>query len=124
MVSNIYILNWMEKSIRNWSEEDKESLREFGRNVAEERKEGRMARMVIENMDDERIRSIEMDETGGRLRYKARMRLLGFIPLEREVEARIENGVEKVDYPWYGFLSRKPDGLKISNILSNLQDLI
>jgi len=112
------------KSIRNWPEEDKESLREFGRNVAEERKEGRMARMVIENMDDERVQSIEIDEAGGRVRYMARMRLLGFIPLEREVEARIENGVEKVDYPWYGFLSRKPDGSKISSILSDLQNLI
>ena len=112
------------KSIRNWPEEDKESLREFGSNVAEERKEGRLARLIVQNLDNERVRNIELDEVGGRVRYMARMRLFGFIPLEREVEARIENGMEKINYPWYGFLSRKPDGSKIFSILSDLEDLI
>ena len=112
------------KSVRDWSDEDKETLREFGRNVAEERKEGRLARLIVQNLDNERVRNIEVGEAGGRVRYMARMRLFGFIPLEREVEAVIEGGRERINYPWYGFLSRKPDNEAISGILSSLRELI
>ncbi|MGM0439151.1 MAG: hypothetical protein ACQEP3_01800 [Patescibacteria group bacterium] len=92
--------------------------------MAEDRKEGKLAQIIIDNMEDERVESVKIDENSGSVKYRARIKLFGFLPLEREVEAVTENGEEKINYPWYGIISRKPDGSKISNILSNLQDLI
>ncbi len=112
------------ENVRDWSEEEKDSLRDFSRSVSETREEGRLAEVVSENMENSRVRRINIENGNGSVRYMARMRLFGFIPLEREIEAVIENGREKINYPWYGFLSRKPDTGSIRSILSGLRDLI
>ncbi|MEX0672942.1 MAG: hypothetical protein WDZ82_01675 [Candidatus Paceibacterota bacterium] len=97
--------------VRGWNPEQKEAVRarlaaanevnsanDFGIKVAS---------AAIEN---EEVEDIATDAEATEVTYNSRVYLFGFIPKSVTAVARAEaDGDVSVDYPWYGFLSRKGD---------------
>ncbi len=112
--------------VRAWSEEERSAWRVYRAEQATSTREERVAEHVIERtLADERIREVRTDDEGVEMRYRAQLRLLGFIPMEREVAARAEaDGEISIDYPWYSFLATKPDRTRIQNFLRDTMDIL
>ncbi|MDZ7726257.1 MAG: hypothetical protein U5L75_01615 [Candidatus Campbellbacteria bacterium] len=73
-------------------------------------------------LSDENVVDITTDDEQTEVRYKTRIHLFGFIPTNTEVTARAESGGEvEIDYPWYGFLSRKGDQGSLSELVSGIR---
>jgi hypothetical protein len=102
------------RDVRNWTEEDREAFTALRQAVASNTPEAASLRITQQLLDDDQIEEIEVNETESRVRYRASLRLFGFIPLEREVEATAQvNGEVVVNYPWYSFFATKPDTQRI-----------
>jgi hypothetical protein len=113
------------RDLRNWTEEDRAAFTAFRQAVASNTPEAASLRITQHMLDDDRIEEIEANETESHVRYRANLRLFGFIPVEREVEATAQAGGEvEVDYPWYSFLASKPDTAAIKNIFSLVSETL
>ena len=108
--------------VRGWSEAERDAWREYVTTRATTSPEERVAAHAIEQTQaNERIEEITNDDENINLRYRSQLRLFGFIPMEREVEARVDAAGEVViDYPWYSVLSRTPDTSTIRELMSSL----
>jgi|GEM_PF-895928 hypothetical protein len=117
-------LNLDGREVRGWSPESKESLRNFRRNIAATGTPDFAASSIAEiALDNEAIEKISISDENTNVRYRANLRLLGIIPMQREVEARAgSDGEVKIDYPWYRFLSSTPDSEMIRGIFSSIRD--
>lgn len=111
--------------VRAWSEEQQAQWREYRESRATSSAEERMIeRMVEKTQANERIREITADDDGIEIQYQAEIRLFGFLPFNRTVEARsTAEGEVSVDYPWYRFLSTVPEDSMIRNTLQDLQSV-
>jgi hypothetical protein len=113
------------RDLRNWTAEDRTAFTAFRQAVASNTPEAASLRITQHMLDDDRIEEIEANETESHVRYRANLRLFGFIPVEREVEATAQAGGEvEVDYPWYSFLASKPDTAAIKNIFSLVSETL
>jgi len=109
------------RDIRNWTTEDREASVSLRESVASTTPEAASLRIVDQMLTDVQIEEIIVTETEAQVRYRTSLRLFGLIPLEREVEARVQAGGEvKIHYPWYSFLATKPDTERIRNIFNLL----
>lgn len=108
--------------LRQWSEEERATFAQMRRASATGTPQYAAARVAEMVLGDERIESVEMDETAARMEYRARLNLLGFIPLQRTVQAEADReGSASITYPWYSFLATKPDSETIRSTLNELQ---
>jgi len=113
------------RDVRNWTEEDRAAFTALRQAVASNTPEAASLRITQQLLDDDQIEEIAVNETESRVRYRANLRLFGFIPVEREVEATAQaDGEVVVDYPWYSFLATKPDTERIRSILLDVQEKI
>ena len=110
------------EDVRGWSEAEKEQLRQQIREEDDENNpERRVARITEMVMNNNRLGDIESNEEKTEIKYQARMKLFGFIPVEREIQATMNNeGKVEMNYPWYSFFSTRPDDDEITNTLSEL----
>ncbi len=112
------------EEVRGGNEEEKERLRKQLEEEGEEtteRRVGRIAEMVINN---DRLGDIKADEEKTEIKYRARMKVFGFIPVEREINASMDNKQKvEMNYPWYSFLSTRPDEDEVINTLSEIFNL-
>lgn len=77
--------------------------------------------MASRALDDEKILSMNSTPVQTEIRYQARLRLFGFLPLTTEVSARATlAGEAEIDYPWYAFLATKSDHTVITNLVSDI----
>jgi hypothetical protein len=106
--------------VRGWSDEEKESLKNFlNENKNLNNSEVRAAKIAQMSMENEKIESIDLDEEKAEVNYRSRMKLFGFIPVEKSVRATMNNeGRVEMNYPWYSFLATRPDDDQITNTLS------
>jgi hypothetical protein len=125
-------------AIRRWNDSEQEAWQEFTGSIENTSVVERLSIKTISAIqDDDRI--MEMQVSGGDdpeetvsldfkpviVRYQAQMNLFGFIPMEREVQASIDNeGSVTIDYPWYSFLASKPATEKIITLLVSTRDIL
>jgi hypothetical protein len=81
--------------------------------------------MALEN---ENIVDIVTDDQITKVHYDRTIYILRFIPKQVEVVVRVEGGVVEgyeydIDYPWYGFLSRKGDESALMNLATRIRDM-
>jgi hypothetical protein len=106
------------RDVRNWTEEDRAAFTALRQATASNTPEAASLRVTQQLLDDDRIEEIAVNKTESQVRYRANLRLFGFIPMEREVEATAQaDGKVVVDYPWYSFLATKPDTQRIRSTL-------
>lgn len=112
--------------VRGWSEEQQAAWRTFRESRTTTTPEERLVeRMVETTKQNERIQEITSDDESIGMRYRAEMRLFGFIPMERSVTAQVAaDGEVEVDYPWYRFLTRVPEKDVVRDTMSELQTLL
>jgi hypothetical protein len=125
------------EEVRAWSEAERTAWRSFQASEVEAQPELKLAGHVIERtLENERI--IEMRITDDEpsedvvvnyqpieVSYKNELRLFGFIPMEREVQASISaDGETTIDYPWYRFLSAAPEHDRINTLLQDTLNLV
>ncbi|MEX1027329.1 MAG: hypothetical protein WD049_04880, partial [Candidatus Paceibacterota bacterium] len=97
--------------VRGWSEEKKQAVRDRLAQADEATSANdfgiRVASAAIEN---ENVVDIATGPEKTEVTYNSRVYLFGFIPKSVTAVARADSGSEvSVDYPWYGFFSRKGD---------------
>ena len=112
--------------VRAWSEQEQAEFRQY-RQLINERNTPEALLTDITNivLTNDRVRTLEVNEQETRLTYQARMRLFGLIPMEREVSAKASEVKNvNIDYPWYGFLSRKPDTPAIKEVFTSVSSNI
>ncbi len=114
------------EDVRGWSEEERAAWQEYRATRATSTREERLVeKMVKATQSNERIQSIEADDSEVVVRHKAKIRLFGIFPIERELTSRATaSGEVTTNYPWYRFLSRVPDKSAINNTLKELQALL
>jgi hypothetical protein len=106
------------RDVRNWTEEDRAAFTALRQTVASNTPEAASLRVTQQLLNDNQIEEIAVNETGSSVRYRASLRLFGFIPVESEIEATAQlGGKVVVDYPWYSFLATKPDTQRIRTTL-------
>ena len=108
--------------VRGWSEEERTAWQEYRASKASSTVAERvMEKMIEQTQSNERVRKISANENVVEMRYQARLKLFGFIPMEREVRAESNAAGEvEIDYPWYSFLATKPDTNIATGILNSL----
>lgn len=113
-------------NVRAWSEAERSAWREYRANRPDNVPEERLIESVIETAQrDERIKEILIDDEGVDLTYRAEMRFLGVVPIHRDIATRISGaGDIEIDYPWYSFLTTKPQDKTIRSILLDTIDLL
>lgn len=113
------------EEVRGWSDEEKQSLRSFvNENENSNSSDVRAAKIAQMSMENEKIGSIDLDEERAEVSYRSRMKLFGFIPVERDVRATMSNqGEVEVNYPWYSFLTSRPDDENMRETLSAIFSL-
>ncbi len=105
--------------VRSWSEQERAEFRRFQALTQDSvTPETTAARIVDKTLEDTRIETLEIDGPTVHLRYRATLRLFGFIPLERTIDATLaDTGEPSITYPWYAFLATKPDRPTINQTL-------
>ncbi len=105
--------------VRSWSEQERAEFRRFQALTQDSiTPETTAARIIDKTLEDTRIETLEIDGPAVHLRYRATLRLFGFIPLERTIDATLaETGEPSITYPWYAFLATKPDRPTINQTL-------
>lgn len=113
------------RDLRNWTTVDRAAFTRLREAVASNTPEHVSLRITERVLADDRIEEVEATETETRVRYRSSMKLFGFIPMEREVEARADaTGEITIDYPWYRFISRVPDDTTIRTAAKDIWTLI
>lgn len=113
------------RDLRNWTAEDRTAFTRLRDEIESNTPEAASLRVTEQLLADDRIEAIEATETDATVEYRATMRVLGFIPLERTVTARAQaNGTVEIDYPWYRFLSTTPDNERINSLLLTTLDIL
>lgn len=113
------------RDLRNWTNDDREAFTRLREAVADNTPEAASLRITEQMLQDDRIEAIEASETEARVQYRTTMRVLGFIPVERNVTARTQaNGTVEIEYPWYRFLATTPDSDRITSILQDTLDIL
>jgi outer membrane biosynthesis protein TonB len=69
---------------------------------------------------DENLRKIELDDNSTTISYRKKAWLFGFLPLNYILEATHEDGVVRIDQPWWHVLSR--DG--VGELKDQLQEAV
>ena len=109
-------------AVRQWSEEERVAFRELRSTLASGTPAYAGARVAAAVLENDRIESVELDEAGARMQYRAQLRWFGLIPSEQVVSATTAaSGQVSIDYPWYSFLASTPDTETIRTTLSSLQ---
>ncbi len=108
--------------VRAWSEEQRTAWRAYQDNKASTSAQERQAtKMITQTQANDRIESIEADDSEVSMRYQTQMRVLGIFSIERTVTATAAaDGEVVIDYPWYRFLSQVPEEATIKSILAEL----
>lgn len=106
------------EKIRRWSDEEKQAFLETKSEQAAENHAQKRERKVTEKiLEDENIESVEGDEDEVEIEYKTSVRLFGFIPMNNRADVKVRaDGTVDFDYPWYGFLSTKPNTTSLEKI--------
>ncbi len=110
------------EEVRSWNEQERAEFRRYsemleGQNTPEVTFTA-ITNLVLEN---DRIRNLEINDQEVQVTYRTQLRLLGFIPLERQVTARSSAaGDISISYPWYSFLSTKPEEGSLRNLLQTI----
>lgn len=125
------------EAVRAWSEEERISWQEYQATEQPEFPELQLLAHVIEQTqlnerilemrvgDDEPSDDVVLNHQPIQVRYQTELRLFGFIPLERELDASLSSdGVVTVEYPWYRFLSTTPEHSQIEQLLQDTRDLL
>lgn len=125
------------EAVRAWSEEERKSWRVYQAAEQPEFPELQLLAHVIEQTQlNERILEMRVGDDNPsddvvlnyrpiEVRYQTELRLFGFIPLERELDASLSaDGVITVEYPWYRFLSTTPEHSRIEQLLQGTRDLL
>ena len=108
--------------LREWNDEQRENLRRFQEEAAEpgspEFIAARISSLVLAN---DRIEDLVVSEVETSMYYRDRLRLFGFIPVERDTFVRGSDVDDiEIDYPWYSFLASKPERENIRTVFSSL----
>ena len=108
--------------VRRWSEDERVALARYREQVQDDGSPEMVTASITSLLlDNDRIKTLEVDEVEARVGYRAQLRLFGFIPMEREVIARGTDAEDvTIDYPWYSFLASKPDTDHIRGVFSSL----
>lgn len=111
--------------MRSWNEDDRVAFEVVVAEAPEGTPEQASLKIIEQVLNDERIESLEVSEAGAQAQYRASLRLFGFIPIEREVRASIDDqGSVEIDYPWYSFLATKPASDTIQSLLQRTRDIL
>lgn len=109
------------RTVRGWDPDKKEEIQSRANRTGEINTAHDfgiwMASQVLEHED---IESIRTDGESIEVTYETTLYVLGFIPVKKNVIARTSvDGAVEVDYPWYGFLSRKKDSESVAALMGN-----
>jgi hypothetical protein len=114
------------RDLRTWTPDDREAFARLRAAVVDNTPEAASLHITERMLADDRIEEIEVDDETVRVNYRARMKLFGFIPLEREVEARMgsESAEPEMTLPWWSFLATKPDREQIATTLRDTLNIL
>ena len=110
-------------TVRAWDPETKEAVRS---RLVENGTKNDLANIglfiALQALDNEAISNINVEDSATIVRYKTKLSVFGFIPVEINAEARVANdGEVKIKYPWWHFLARKSsDDTAYRNIASQI----
>lgn len=76
-------------------------------------------------VEDPHIESISADSSSVSMRYDARAKMLGFVPMIVSVRAEVNSeGKVSISYPWYGGLLQKDDTPLVQNLSQSIAEAL
>jgi hypothetical protein len=111
--------------VRAWDEEEQFAWLEYQASQRNNIPELQLFNHIIEQtQENKKINEIIVNENGVEMRYRAKMRLFGIVPIHRDIATRASaDGLIETSYPWYGFLTTKPDRKIISSTLTSVMSM-
>lgn len=111
--------------VRAWDEEEQFAWLEYQASQRNSIPELQLFNHIIEQtQENKKINEIIVNENGVEMRYRAKMRLFGIVPIHRDIATRASaDGLIETSYPWYGFLTTKPDRKIISSTLTSVMSM-